>query len=131
MRETMKITVYGSSADDSDWEEEVEVPTRWEICSRCRGNGTHVNPNIDGNGITGEEWENEWDDDSREMYLTGGYDVRCEEGCSDGKVQVIDYEHLTPEQKKWVDMYDIQQENDARERAWERETMRAEDGYRW
>lgn len=64
----------------------VQIPAKWEICDVCDGNGTHVNRNIDGNGITTDEWNGpDWDDESREMYMSGGYDVACEANCSNGK----------------------------------------------
>lgn len=71
----MKFT-YQSVDDDGD-EVTVELPGRYEVCPRCRGRGSHVNPAIDGNGIsTSDEcWQ---DDDFREGYLSGLYDVSCE-----------------------------------------------------
>ena len=30
----------------------VQLPTRKEVCPRCHGEGTHVNPNIDGHGLS-------------------------------------------------------------------------------
>ena len=48
------------------------------VCPCCDGEGRYVNPAIDGNGISAEEW-GEWTDESRENYLTGVYDVVCEE----------------------------------------------------
>jgi hypothetical protein len=54
------------------------LPAIYAVCNRCRGSGKHCNPNIDGNGITSDEWD-EWGDDERETYLTGGYDVTCHE----------------------------------------------------
>ncbi len=48
------------------------------MCYRCSGDGKHVNPSIDGHGITMDEWWGpDWDDESREMYMNGGYDVTC------------------------------------------------------
>lgn len=35
---------------------EVELPARFEVCDRCHGEGKHVNPSIDGDGITESEW---------------------------------------------------------------------------
>jgi hypothetical protein len=77
----------------NDWhiaEREISLPACWAICERCKGEGTHVNPNIDGHGITAEEWQNDYDDESREMYMNGGYDVSCEAGCTGGKVLIPD-----------------------------------------
>jgi hypothetical protein len=56
------------------------LPAKYEVCERCEGRGQHTNPSIDGNGITMEEWWGpDWDDESREMYMNGGYDVTCVE----------------------------------------------------
>lgn len=71
---------------------EIELPWRWEICGRCHGNGSHVNPAVDG-------WsrDSEWaDDDFIEGYFEGRYDVRCEEGCDHGKIRVPDESRMTP-----------------------------------
>ena len=52
------------------------LPMKWEVCSTCNGQGSHVNPSIDAHGITAEEW-GDWDDEERDGYLTGRYDVPC------------------------------------------------------
>lgn len=80
--------------------EEVELPTTWEICSTCRGEGKHVNPNIDGHGITAEEWERDWDDESREAYFSGVYDVRCDNCDGSGKVREPNEKMMTPALRK-------------------------------
>jgi len=76
---------------------DVPLPTAMEVCPTCRGRGRHVNRAIDGNGITADEWWNEWDDESREMYLTGGYDVVCEECDGQNVVEVVDEDACSPE----------------------------------
>ena len=48
------------------------------VCPSCDGRGHYVNPAIDGNGISVEEWC-DWTDDDREAYLSGRYDIVCEE----------------------------------------------------
>lgn len=73
---------------------------KWEVCSRCEGNGTHTNPSVDGHGITSDEWAQEWDEDSREGYLTGRYDVTCEVCNGDRVMLVPDQELLSDEQRK-------------------------------
>lgn len=52
----------------------------WKVCTRCRGNGTHVNPAIDGNGITASEMDEILHDDPEfiDSYMNGVYDVSCE-----------------------------------------------------
>lgn len=80
--------------------EEIELPTTNEICRTCDGEGKHVNPNIDGHGITSEEWERDWDDESREAYFSGRYDVRCDDCDGRGVVRAPDPKKMTPELRK-------------------------------
>lgn len=51
---------------------------KFEICPRCQGEGKHVNPSIDGNGLSSEYFD-EMGDDFREDYFSGVYDVTCHE----------------------------------------------------
>lgn len=53
--------------------------TVFKVCTRCRGTGTHVNPAIDGNGITASEMDrhDHDDEDFRDNYMNGVYDVTC------------------------------------------------------
>lgn len=55
---------------------EFVLPVRMQVCDTCGGKGTHVNPSIDSHGITAEEWS-EWDDEEREGYFSGHYDITC------------------------------------------------------
>lgn len=77
---------------DDQW-----VPAKYEVCGRCRGNGTHTNPAIDGNGITQSEMD-ELGDDFREDYVSGRYDIQCEECKGERVVLVIDEDRATPAQ---------------------------------
>src|SRR3990167_740121 len=97
---------------------EVELPALRIVCRRCDGTGTHVNPNIDGNGISPEEFAE--DPDFEEAYFEGRYDVRCEE-CEGAKVtDVVDYEACTQEQREGLDMMENERAADAAERDMER-----------
>jgi hypothetical protein len=98
----------------------LEFPARRVICSRCDGKGTHVNPNIDGNGITGEEMS-ELGPDFFEDYMGGVFDVRCEECRGEKIVLEVDEARLT---KRQLFMWHTLQEKEAeyhRELASERE----------
>lgn len=66
-----------NGADAEGFIFDYEIPTAREVCSRCTGNGTIVNPSI--GAITGEEWDRDWDEDEREGYFEGRYDVMCPE----------------------------------------------------
>ena len=50
--------------------------TVWAVCPRCRGEGHHSNPAIDGHGITEDEMY-ELGEDFREDYMNGEYDIVC------------------------------------------------------
>jgi hypothetical protein len=67
---------------------EVEVPIKFEVCGVCRGKGTHVNPSIDGNGISPEEFDQ--DPEFYQEYRRGSYDVECYECKGERVVPAID-----------------------------------------
>lgn len=58
--------------------------SKFAVCPRCEGTGTIVNPSIDGNGLSAEDFE-EQGEDFREDYFAGVYDVRCPE-CGGNRV---------------------------------------------
>ena len=85
----------------------------WEfaVCDRCRGTGKHVNPAIDGNGIStsSELWA---DDDFRSMYMSGAYDVTCSECNGERVVPELDSERVTEEQfRKYMAQRDWEYED--------------------
>jgi hypothetical protein len=73
-----RLHIAFTLCDADGWETECTVPAKHEVCPRCDGTGSHTNPSIDGNGITASEMD-EAGDDFREDYLSGVYDVRCEQ----------------------------------------------------
>ena len=77
-----------------DFEEEygVKLPTTWEVCHTCGGEGKHVNPDIDSHGLTAEDFYD--DPDFAESYRSGVYDVRCYECKGRTTVRVVDEEAL-------------------------------------
>lgn len=44
------------------------------VCPQCEGTGKHVNPAVDGNGLSAEDFE---DEDFKEGYFSDRYDIRC------------------------------------------------------
>ena len=81
--ETLQSEDLVPEEDDSM---QLELPGKWAICHQCEGSGRMVNPSIDCGGITQDEWY-DWDEDDREGYFSGRYDVSCSvAGCQDGKV---------------------------------------------
>jgi RecJ-like exonuclease len=75
---------------------EVQLPSKKEICPQCHGEGTHVNPSIDGNGLTYEDFDD--DPDFYEDYYNGHYDVVCHTCNGHNVVDVLDEDKCTPEQ---------------------------------
>lgn len=64
------------TVEDDEGTEHV-VPSTFEVCPRCNGKGVHDHPAF-ANGITAEEFRGpDWDDESREGYMRGDYDVAC------------------------------------------------------
>src|SRR5690242_11130025 len=92
--ETTTITYAGKNGD---WDIKINLPAVAEVCDRCRGHGKHVNPNVDGHGISPEEFAE--DPDFKEAYFAGRYDVRCEECRGEKVVWVIDEARLTKFQR--------------------------------
>ena len=111
MSAKLTITIMDEDGDD------LEIPAAYVVCGRCSGKGSHVNPNIDGHGISSEEWERDWDDDSREMYLSGGYDVCCEE-CHGQRVTLeADWERMSVDEKKALEAHQEYQSQERAQRA--------------
>lgn len=77
--------------------QEKEVAARAEVCYRCEGKGSHVNPSIDGNGLSSEDLA---DDDFRESYFRGDYDVRCEVCKGENVIWVADVDRLSKEDRE-------------------------------
>ena len=59
------------------------MKTKWIICPVCEGEGKTVNPAIDCNGLTAEDFNE--DPDFRENYMSGMYDITCR-GCNGQRV---------------------------------------------
>lgn len=76
------------NGEDTSAEITTRFPAKFEVCHRCGGTGTHVNPNVDGHGITAEEFSE--DPDFKEAYFGGVYDVRCEDCKGERVVLEID-----------------------------------------
>jgi hypothetical protein len=82
---------------------ETEIPSKFEVCWRCEGQGSHVNPAIDGNGISPEEFAE--DPDFAEAYLAGHYDVRCETCHGERVTLEPDYDQMSPDLAEQVEEY--------------------------
>lgn len=79
--------------------DELTIPAKYEVCSRCNGKGTHVNSSIDGNGLSSDDMH-KMGPDFLEDYLSGVYDVPCYE-CNGEKVVMVPNESkASPEELK-------------------------------
>jgi hypothetical protein len=80
----------------TDEENVVELPTHWEVCDLCEGEGSHVNPSIDCNGLD-EEQEN--DPDFMGDYLSGKYDIACNRCGGKRVIQEVNWDAVSEEHK--------------------------------
>jgi len=97
---TITVEIHNSETDEP---EELNIPAVYEVCELCDGKGTHVNPSIDRNGISGETFQE--DPDFMESYLKGDYDVPCV-SCGGKRVSPVpDYDSMKEELRKQVTDY--------------------------
>jgi hypothetical protein len=75
---------------------EVELPSRWEICGRCRGEGKS-------SAYLGAFTQSDMDEAGPEFledYVSGAYDRACDRCDGTGKVRRVDWSKLTRAQRK-------------------------------
>ncbi len=93
-RNTITLTIVDDETED---ELEVEFPAVFEVCGTCEGKGSHVNPSIDSEGISADEFAE--DPDFEESYFAGHYDQTCNECDGLRVVPQVDETHLSDLQK--------------------------------
>lgn len=93
-RGTITLTIVDEETED---ELEVEFPAKFEVCGTCDGKGSHVNPSIDSEGISAEDFAE--DPDFEESYFAGHYDQTCNECDGLRVVPQVDEEKLSEPQK--------------------------------
>ena len=103
--------------DDGETSESVLICFEWGICPLCDGKGHHVNPGIDCNGLTQEDFEA--DPGFREDYIAGVYDVQCFSCEGRRVVPILDEVHTEPTLVKAVKDQIAREDELAREIAWE------------
>jgi hypothetical protein len=104
--------------EDTEEDEEVEFPARYEVCGLCDGHGKHVNPSIDAHGISAEEFYE--DPDFREEYFAGTYDVACYRCHGDRVEPVVDETRCDKDKIKRLHDHMKARADEARERYYER-----------
>jgi hypothetical protein len=100
------------------------LPKCWVICDRCDGDGRVDHPAFS-NGITGSEWA-EWDEESRQDYLRGAYDVPCPQCKGRGSVKAFDFDAMDDVQRLRANRIERVATGRARERRWISTQQRAE-----
>ena len=105
---TFSVTVED---DEGEYEETVTVHAKYEFCPTCQGRGQHVNPSIDANGLTAEDFAN--DPDFRDDYLSGTYDVDCY-GCG-GRTTILvpDTNRMNDDEKRLLNAHEEEDIADA------------------
>jgi len=109
---TITVTLTDDCGDDVDH----ELPARFEVCPRCEGHGTHLNPSIGEHVYSAEEFYESFPEpeDRAEYFKRGGiYDVTCQECRGHRVVPVVDEARLDEAQKK-VHAEWLKQEEDRR-----------------
>lgn len=77
--------------DENGDEHGIDLPVKMEVCPDCDGDGVHVDPAVDGNGIASSEFTE--DPEFKEAYFRGDYDVRCNVCKGLRVVPVVDRAH--------------------------------------
>lgn len=86
----MSVKIEVTVENEVGVERTLKLPGRYEVCGRCEGTGKHVNPSVDGHGISAEEFAE--DPDFKEAYFSGVYDVTCHDCKGLRVVPVLDEE---------------------------------------
>lgn len=123
----MQVTYF----DDNGDEVSCELPSKFEVCPRCEGHGTHLNPSIGNHAYSVEEFNEAFDDEeSRAEYFKRGgiYDVTCEQCGGKRVIEVPNPEAMSSEQKTHFEAWEKSEEESARMDAEDRRTRWMEDG---
>jgi uncharacterized protein YrzB (UPF0473 family) len=92
---------------------EVELPAKFIVCPRCEGKGVHDHPAFS-NGLTQEDFD---DQDFKEEYFRGTYDVACTECKGERVVPAPIEDKLNEQQKKFLEAhYEMLSEKRAEQR---------------
>ena len=72
---TAEMVAYGEEDEDGE-PIFYPIPVKMVVCPTCDGRGEYVNPNIDRDGLSREDFDA--DPDFAEGYAEGHYNVRCD-----------------------------------------------------
>jgi hypothetical protein len=122
---TITIETFDKEGDEI----QLKLPAKYQVCGTCEGRGTHVNPNIDGNGLSAEDFAE--DPDFEEGYFRGDYDVQCGTCHGTRVVAVPDLPRCSFPQKRALVQYYRTQREIWRDDASERRLRMMESGECW
>ncbi len=97
-------------------EEEHDLPAKFDVCSNCKGHGSHLNESMRNHAYSADEMA-EFEEEEREEYSKRGgiYDVTCET-CEGKRVEkVVDEDKCDPALLK------LYQETEAQRSQWRAE----------
>lgn len=122
---TLTFTHFYNEAAD---EVEISLPARYEVCSRCNGRGSH-DPESWSDGFTESEFSETFpEEEDRDAYFSGAYDVQCTV-CNGKRVElVVDREAAERDCPELLKIWDENAKEEAREDAADRATRRMESG---
>lgn len=89
---------------------EVRLPTHKEVCPACRGEGSHVHPSIDANGLTADDFAE--DPDFAEDYFRGAYDIGCQHCRGLRVVDEIDWDKVPADVREEADRQRLDDDRD-------------------
>lgn len=110
----MKVSAW--SKDGNIEFTDVLLPSKRVVCPQCDGTGKHVNPAIDGHGLSADDFAE--DPDFAESYFSGVCDVRCETCNGNNVIDEVDEEMCKTRLSWWkglIRYYNaLRHESDAR-----------------
>jgi len=108
------------------------LPGKNEVCSKCEGHGTHLNPSIGEHAYSAEEFYDSFpEEEDREQYFQRGgiYDVPCEKCHGKNVILVVDEDACTTSaQKAHLEAYNKYQDQVAQDREEDARTSYYESG---
>ena len=112
-RHRIGLTDWGVHDEDGE-NVVVWFPATYEVCGQCDGRGSYVHPDIDGHGISPDEFAD--DPEFEASYRSGAYDIPCEE-CSGRRVELVaNFPAFSPNQAATWDRLWAEEEDHRRQR---------------
>jgi hypothetical protein len=126
------MTIELKYENDEGEEITMSFPSLKQVCHECHGEGFILCEGMRGYAYSSEEFAEAFDDEDREEYCRRGgmYDQQCDVCHGRNVVDVVDESKLSPEQKEFYEAFQAYENKRLQWETWDRQTMRAECGYR-